>query len=154
MRRIAPLLMATGLALGMAAGSAAFATPRERIAPNELFNGFVNGHRPTAIIRMACFGPVTPGQTGHPMSGQRVSVQRSLDVPGGNTGASGTSIVVTFGPTTSANDGITLTHYGAKAIPTTLTLPCGGQGVAVFRPRPGSNTAHSDRVKVTFVGQP
>ncbi|MDQ6615574.1 MAG: hypothetical protein M3083_12740 [Actinomycetota bacterium] len=157
MKRIAITLFATGVALCLAAGAAGAApgpAPGAAIGPNQLFNGFVNGSRPTATIRMACFGPIRPGQTGHPFSGQDVSVQRSVDVPGGNTGAAGTSIVVTFGPPAAATPAITLTRYGSKAIPTSLRLPCAGQGVAVFRPKPGSSTARSDRVKVTFVGQP
>jgi hypothetical protein len=153
-KHIAVILLVTGMALGLSAGSAAAASP-SMIGPHQLFIGFVNGSRSTPTIQMACFGPLFPGETGHPMSGQHVSVARTVDIPGGNTGALGTSIVVTFGPTAATTAGITLTHYGTKAaIPTSMTLPCGGQGTAVFQPRPGSRSARPDHVAVNFAGQP
>jgi hypothetical protein len=153
MKRIAIIFLASGVALGLMAGSAT-AGATSRIGPHQLFDGFVNGHRPTATIQMACFGPIRPGQTGHPMAGQNVSVQRSVDVPGGYTGTAATSIAVTIGPDATATSGITLRQYGSKAIPTSLTLPCAGQGEAVFRPIPGSPTARSDRITVNFSRQP
>jgi hypothetical protein len=132
----------------MAAGSAAFKGASNRILPNQLFNGFVNGQRPTATVVVDCSGG---GPTGHPVAGQHVSVQRSLDIPGGNTGANGSSIVVTFRSSQPVTPGIVLTHYTAAQIPTSLTLPCSGSGVAVFRPRPTSETARPDFVTVNFV---
>jgi hypothetical protein len=119
-----------------------------------LFAGFVNHSRPTATIQMACFGAIHPGETGNPMPGQTVSVQRTIDVPGGNTGSAASSIVVTIGPAAAANAGIVFTHYGTKAIPTTLVLPCAGQTTAWFRPMPAATNSRPDRVTVNLASQP
>src|SRR4051794_16093551 len=59
------------LALGPAAASAAAQTP---VGPKQRFLGGVNGSATRAVIRMACFGPITPWQLGHPMAGQSLGV--------------------------------------------------------------------------------
>jgi hypothetical protein len=57
-------------AVTAAPASAAIIDPAV-IGPNQYFSGVVNGHTGHATINMACFGPIRPGQTGHPLAGQR-----------------------------------------------------------------------------------
>ena len=49
-----------------------------KVGPNQYFTGVINGRNGNTAtpipIRMACFGPVKPGETGHPMSGQTLAV--------------------------------------------------------------------------------
>src|SRR5450631_1402292 len=50
-----------------------------RVGPNQVFAATVNGQSGVvtpAEIQMACFGPIRPGQTGHPLPGQTVEVFR------------------------------------------------------------------------------
>ena len=118
-----------------------------------------------AAIRMACFGPVRPGQRGHPMAGQTVEVFRPEAIAGhfGNTGSRATSIVAFFGPpppapapATPAASTVTFKTYGVvKKIPISLLLPCGGTGVVSFVPLPKSPpTSRDATVRVSYVGQP
>jgi hypothetical protein len=136
-----------------------------RVGPDQAFRALVNGrsgHEAPVTIRMACFGPSLPGQLGHPMAGQTVKVLlRVHDGPGaGFTGADATGIGVFFGPpppTATPGSGLaSLSRYGvAKAIPTTLLLPCSGSGQVTFVPLPMSPpTSRPAVVPVTFVGQP
>jgi hypothetical protein len=137
--------------------ASAGASPGSVIGPNQLFAGFVNGSHFSATVRMACFGAIRPGQTGHPMGGQTFSVEREVDLPGGFTGTSANRIVAFFAPvpTPVPNSGVILRRYGVLApIPTSLTLPCSGRGVAEFAPEPATGKARPDQVPVTFVGQP
>ena len=64
-----------------------------RVGPNQIFGALVNGESGKAspvIIRMGCGGPETPGRTGHPSSGQTVTVFLAASIAGeGNTGAHG-----------------------------------------------------------------
>ena len=142
--------------------------PQGKVGPHQVFGGLVNGKNGVpapAVIRMACFGPVRPGQTGHPMAGQTVEVFRPEAIVGhfGNTGAHATSIVAFFGPppptsappTPSAST-VTFYRYGVvKPIPTALVLPCGGTGTVSFVPLPQSPpTSRDATVRVSYVGQP
>jgi hypothetical protein len=132
------------------------ASPGPLVGPNQLFAGFVNGNHFSPTVRMACFGPIRPGETGHPLAGQTFSVQLEVDVPGGFTGSSANRIVAFFAPVPSAVvSGVVLRRYGVAApIPTSLTLPCSGRGDAEFAPQPATGHARPDVVPVTFVGQP
>ncbi|WP_322780062.1 hypothetical protein [Frankia sp. Cas4] len=134
-------------------GTAAAADP---ITPKQYFEGFVNSAPANATIQMGCFGPVSPGETGHPLAGQTVAVQRVVDpvVLPGYTGSAGTTIAVGFpGPATTSP--LVFTSYGTPlAIPTSLVLPCSGSATVVFSPRPTSPTARNAIVTVTYVGQP
>lgn len=151
MKRIVVLTVSTLVTLGIGAGTAASATAS--ILPGQLFVGFVNDQRPTASIQMACFGPIRPGQTGHPIAGQTLRVQRSVDVPGGNTGSAGHRIQAIFG-TPAVAVAATFRDYGTLPLPTWLTLPCGGRGNVSFVATSPSRTSRADNVHVTFVGQP
>jgi hypothetical protein len=128
------------------------------IGPNQLFIGEVNDQTPNATIRMACYGPVHIGQTGHPLDGQTV---KALPVTGptpqqaGYTGSAATQLNVSFGNPSSAVAPVVLRFWAVPAkIPTTLLLPCYGTGTVTFAPYPTSSTARSATVRVTFIGQP
>jgi hypothetical protein len=151
MKRILAVLLAAGAVVGFstAAGAAGL-----KIGPNQLFAGSVNGRRAGATIMMACFGPERPGQTGHPLPDQTVSVQPSVDISGGNTGASAHRIVVDFVTPATTQSTITFHRYGTRLIPTSLTLPCSGAGAVAFVPEPSSGTSRADVIRVTFVPQP
>jgi hypothetical protein len=162
----------TAVAITVLLGATASAvTAYDKVGPNQIFGGLVNNHNgisTPAVIQMACFGPVRPGETGHPMAGQTVEVFRPEAIPGdfGNTGASATHIVTFFGPpppepaTTTTTGTVTFWHYlVVKAIPTSLVLPCSGSGNVYFVPMPFSpptstSTASPARVPVSYVGQP
>jgi hypothetical protein len=162
--RAAPKLLVVGSVLGLLLGvgvpaSTAGGVP---IGANQAFVGSVNGRFRNAAINMACFGPISPGQTGHPMADQTLEIYSppppivfGPPVKVGNTGASATSItaVVTAGGTVYAR--LRLWDYFApKAIPTTSWLPCAGLGVVRLVPRPWSKGAKVAAISVSFVGQP
>jgi hypothetical protein len=132
------------------------------IRPGQYFSGYINGHPPgQAIIWTNCFGPIQPGQTGHPLANQTVEVEppaiSSSTADLGYTGTAADSIVATLGtptgpiPTVIAK--FTL-YYVVQDIPTTITVPCSGPGVATFTPVPGSATASPATLSVTFEAQP
>jgi len=131
-----------------AASAAANPVP---IGPNQYFAGLVNGTHNRPVIYMICPGPTFPGQTGHPESGQNVSVTQTTALTAGFTGSLANSIVVTF-PGPVSNTAITLKFYDTPAaIPTSLFLPCSGTGQVRYNPEPTSPTARADVVTVTFV---
>ena len=121
------------------------------IRPHQHFGGLVNGRSANVTVAMACFGPIRPGQTGHPMANQPLEV---IQGPyGGYTGSLGKSVVARFREDPSV--AVQFTHYGVtQLIPTSLELPCGGQGLVVFSPEPSSPTAKAATVTVNYVGQP
>jgi len=118
------------------------------IGSNQQFGGLVNGASANATVRMACFGPIRPGQTGHPMANQPLAV---IQGPyGGYTGSLGNSVVARFREDPSV--GVQFTQYGvAQPIPASLELPCAGQGLVIFSPEPSSSTARPATVTVNYV---
>jgi hypothetical protein len=143
------------------AGPAALASPAiagadTRIGPNQSFFGLVNGHVANATIFMRCFGPIHPGDTGHPSPNQFVEVHPEAGpLPGGFTGSAADHIFAYFVLPTPIPQGVNLKHYGVKVgIPTGFALPCSGQGEMNFAPLPTSPTARSEIISVRFVGQP
>jgi len=130
------------------------------IGPHQYFYGFVNGQTGHATIKMACFGPVFPGQTGHPLAGQSVEVRpaavsSSSAASIGYTGSDGTSIAVSLGAPSTVARALVLRSYGVKAeIPVTETLPCYGSGKVTFTPVSDSWLAREATVLVDYVGQP
>jgi len=133
--------------------AAADSPPIYPILPNQYFNGVVNGQTTGATVYTVCPGPST-GQTGHPASGQNLSVAQATagttaDV--GYTGSVGNSVAAT--PVTSvANNPVVFTVYSqASALPTAWIVPCDGDGLIAFTPLPGSSSAHTDNVKVHYV---
>ncbi len=131
--RAAALLSATAL-LGVATGPTAFAAGA-RIGPNQRFDGSANHRRPVSMINMACFRPVRPGQTGHPLGGLTVSVEPIVDAPGGFTGSRADRIEVFFAtPAATLSPEIIYRRYGSLPIPTPVTLPCSGIWLVSFVP--------------------
>lgn len=149
------LLATSGILIGVAltTAPAASADVIVPIGPNQVFQGLVNGVHDNAQITMICPGPVVPGQTGHPASGQTISVSQvpSTTTPNGYTGSAATSIFASFS-TSSSTAGFRFAAYNApQQIPTSIYLPCSGSAPLTFAPEPTSDTARSDVIEVTFV---
>ena len=145
--------------------AAAVSPPVVKVGPKQYFAGLVNGTTGPAIIRMACFGPVHPGQKGHAMAGQTLQVNylgkvRPPTTAGdvGFTGPAGSEIGVFFGPLPpgAAPTGpvISTVYRVRQAIPTSVLLPCYGSGSVPFIPIPVVGGSHDAVAPVTFVGQP
>jgi hypothetical protein len=153
-----PVLAAALLLATPAAAHAGGVVDPAPIGPNQAFLGQVNGVSTGATIKVGCFGPVFPGQTGHPLDNQTVSaapLTGPTPLHAGFTGSLGTSIGVSFSPaSTTASPVILRTWVVTAKIPTTLVLPCYGSGTVVFQPLPNSPTARAATVAVTYVGQP
>jgi len=143
-----------------------------KIGPNQYFAGVVNGTDGNTIvlipIHMACFGPLTPGETGHPLDGQTLAVH-ALFPPTtattlGKTGQDWTIDVFFGGPppaairaltSRSAATTVSFSRYDKmKALPTSLTLPCGGTGTVWFVPIPVVPPSQAEAVHVLFEPQP
>ena len=142
------------IALGLVVpGTAAADPPTFPILPNQYFSGVVNGKTADATITTICPGPATG--SGHPISGQTLSVSRISDPTDttnlGFTGSAGNSIAAQ--PVSSvANNPVIFTEYFlASALPTGWTVPCTGTGRIAFTPLPGSPTARTANVTVRFV---
>jgi hypothetical protein len=140
---IAVMVVATTTGASVTAAAAA---PRRsgRVGPNQVFVGMVNGStgaQAPAQIRVACPGPVRPGETTHPLQHQtlEVSPPASTAQQVGTTGPDGNEITAYLGiPPTAASGGLaTFTRYGrAKPIPTSVNVPCEGTGFVTFVPFP------------------
>ncbi len=160
---------AAALSLLAIAGPAGARIYGDKVGPNQWFSAEVNGSlglsHPVAI-QMACFGPIKPGETGHPFAGQTVAVSRAVAIltTDGYTGPQGTEIGAFFGPpppTAPPPSGPVYFHrYGSMKIPTSEVLPCGGSGQVTFVPIPflppstGALGPKDDVVPVEYVGQP
>jgi hypothetical protein len=163
MARSSIAALVAGAAASFACGTVAAFANSAALGPKQYFTGTINGStgRPNPVeIRMACFGPVRPGETGHPMSGQTVAVHRVPKTVGGSgyTGTRGTAIGAFFGaPPPSGSGGssyVRFTSYGQKLIPTSLYLPCNGSGTVSFVSLPLDPSARDFTVPVRFIGQP
>jgi hypothetical protein len=122
------------------------------IGPNEYFTGLINNHPPgNAIIEVTC---TVGAKTGHPVAGQPVEVETTLSTATsdlGYTGSAGTSIVASLSSTTSVIVFADFTSFYVKTdIPTDITVPCSGTGTAAFTPSPGSSTAITATLPITF----
>jgi len=148
--RLRQLGLIFGLGVAAASGLAAPAFAGAPIGPNQSFLGEVNEKHSGAVVYVVCPGPVWAGRTGPPAGNQTVEVTPSPSLTGpGFTGSLGNHVVVRFtdDPTTK----MTLSSYDTPApISTSLRLPCGGTGKAVFKPKPISGTARSDVLAVTY----
>jgi hypothetical protein len=111
---------------------------------------------------MACFGPISPGQTGHPAKDQMLEIYSppppivfGKPIKVGNTGAAATSVtaLVIAGGKVLARMKLG-EYFVPKAIPTAVLLPCAGSGAVRFVPRPRADGAKIAALSVTFVGQP
>ena len=162
MRALYCTLAALGLASAIAPTAQAAQAPIP-VGPNYYFTATVNGGPTPAstnvpVIKVVCPGPITPGETGHPIAGQTVEVD-AVFPPYSNltalgfTGSSAHEIDAIFSSPAAAsvNPPIVLKDFFvAYPIPTTLNLPCGGSGVVSFVPIPTSATARGVAVNVLF----
>lgn len=167
--RLSSMILAmTGiLALGPAAAAVAAVQDPVPIGPNEYFSGLVNGSTgvtSAAVIQTNCFGPVQPGQTGHPLAGQSVEVELAQPPvsANGDIGFTGNATSITaflswpFPASTTPTQLVAKfsDYYVKEPIPVTLTVPCGGQGAVTFTPASSSTTGRPATVVVTFLSQP
>jgi len=167
--RIAVVLSIPMVALTAATQTAGAA---QKVGPNQYFTGVINGTDGNTVtpiaIQMACFGPLRPGETGHPMEGQTLAVHQlfppTVTSTLGKTG-NDSSIDVFFGappPATplgasahTAVKTIRFVHYDkSKGLPTSLTLPCSGTGTVWFVPIPVVPPSQAAAVPVEFESQP
>jgi len=150
----AAAVVAVPVAVAAAAGPVS--NPIMKVGPKQNFRGFVNDRISKATIRVICPGPST---TGHPLARQTVRVAQAIDpvlLTDGFTGTAATSIGawLTWPTTTKPAPPAyiaTFTGYGALAIPTSITVPCGGSGQMLFLPALGSPTVKAATVSLTFV---
>lgn len=160
--RVAAVPVAAAVvAMALAGSPSAAAIDPAPIGANAYFTGIVNGAGADAVIKTDCFGPVTPGEKGHPVGGQYVAVNPGLPssagVDVGFTGSLGNSVTVFLGlPTSSGSAASSLVgtvhdYVVHLAIPTTLSVPCGGPIDVGFVPGPTSPTAKTAVVHATLV---
>ena len=140
--------------------------PAQPIDEDQFFRGLVNGGTGAGgpvRVRMECFGPVRPGETGHSFAGQTLEAVRLRhllpDVPDvGSTGSEADAIRVdfdTFLADPAPEESIVLSDYNTPTeIPASLALPCFGTGTVNFVPSPDGHDAKTASVPVEFVGQP
>jgi hypothetical protein len=158
-------VLAGGVPSGAAGEVATGHAGAGRVGPDQYFTGVVNGTNGNTVspipIQMACFGPVHPGQTGHPLKGQTLAVHQLFPpstVPP-SLGATGddSEIGVFFNapPPTAAPTAPVFTRYDkTKHLSTKLTLPCSGTGTVWFTPIPVVPPSESAAVPVEYVSQP
>ncbi|MDQ1428590.1 MAG: hypothetical protein QOK39_2066 [Acidimicrobiaceae bacterium] len=155
MRRVLLFVASATIATAMAVSAAGASVAP--IGRGQIFNGFVNGQLKNATIRMACAGPVRPGQLGHPAGGQTLATARSLDLqPSGYTGNAhmiSADLTLRF-PVPHTVHLTDFAVYGTKNLPTRIEIPCAGDGEAVFTPIAGGPSARSVSVHVNLIGQP
>jgi len=134
------------------------------IGPNQHFVGALGGDSTSpATLQMGCFGPITPGESGHPLANQFAEVlspavssgSAALGFTGTLANAVDISIVYARGTIVVVTPIGEVTAYGQELeVPTSLVLPCSGSGTLVFEPTPTSPTAVPYDLTVNFVGQP
>ena len=165
------LMLALSVPLIFSTVAALPAGATHKVGPNQYFTGVINGtHGNTVVpipIQMACFGPVTPGETGHPLGGQTLAVHQLFPpAPAttlGKTGSDSTIDVFFGAPPPSTLGGlsahaattVSFTRYDkTKGLPKSLTLPCGGTGTVWFVPIPVIPPSQAEAVPVQFESQP
>lgn len=138
-------------------GSAALADPvgdPAPIGPNTPFIALVNGQSANTVIAVVCPFPLTAGETGSPVSGQYVEVEPEVVTPAGPygfTGSAADSVDAVFTPASALSEAVVIKDWFVRVpLPSTLRLPCSGSGVVSFDPMPGSSTARSATVTVTY----
>ena len=153
--RLATLSVTATLALGLSATAGHAVTDPLPIGPGITFSGVVNGAETNAVIQVVCPGPITPGETGHPVSGQYLEVVTApaTNADTGYTGTAADSIdayILTPTGTATGPAVVFNSFYVKEPIPTSIELPCSGTGSTTFVPEPTSPTARSATVTVTF----
>ena len=154
-----------GVAIGAIAlfGSAAIAVGQVQdpvlIGAHQAFVGLVNNSSSNATIEMACFGPSSPGEYGHPLEGQTLEVKQvgpvTSAVPLAFTGTA-RKIEATYAISNTLE--ILLaefsSYYVQMPLSTSLSFPCSGTAVIPFAPVEGGPSARPWKTRVTFVPQP
>jgi hypothetical protein len=153
--RLATLGVTATLALGVSATAGHAVTDPLPIGPDITFAGVVNGVEANGVIQVVCPGPITPGETGHPVSGQHLEVVTApaTSTVSGFTGTKADSIdayILTPAGTATGPAIVFNAFYVEESIPTSLNLPCYGTGSVIFVPEPTSPTARTATVAVTF----
>lgn len=153
--RLATLGVTATLALGVSATAGHAVTDPLPIRPGVTFAGVVNGAETDGVIQVVCPGPITPAETGHPVSGQYLEVVTApaTSAVSGFTGTAADSIdAYILTPTGAAvgPDVVFNSFYVQEPIPTGIELPCSGSGSVAFVPEPTSATARTATVAVTF----
>ena len=153
--RLATLGVTATLALSVSVTAGHAVTDPLPIGPNVIFVGVVNGAEANGVIQVVCPGPLTPGETGHPASGQYLEVVTApaTAAASGFTGTAADSIdAYILTPTGVAAGPVVVfnSFFVEEPIPTTIELPCYGTGSTTFVPEPTSPTARTATVAVTF----
>jgi hypothetical protein len=140
--RKAPVVVGAAMIVAASAGVApawAQGPGAGPVHPHQAFLGLINdsdGAETPVTVNMACFGPVRPGETGHPMAGQTVGVAQPEVIVGtfGNTGAKGTSIEAVFGtPQTTTSSSVAT---GRSSCPPRSCCPARGRARSPSWPCP------------------
>lgn len=157
--RLRTLIALAPLALVALPDTSAAADVSQPIRPNQYFGGVVNGKQADATILMGCVGPIVPGQTGHPLAGQTLTVIPKSTIGSGAdvgyTGSAGTAVSASPTTTSMSTKPVVFTVYNhAQQLSTDWVLPCSGTGSVSFVPQPTSGSARTATVTVTFVSQP
>ena len=136
-----------------------------KVGPKQFFTGVINGQDGNTtipiVIQMACIGPVTPGETGHPLRGQTFAV-RELFPPttAGSLGYTGndSEIGVFFNAPPPAADPIAtpdFTRYDkTRQAPHVARPALQRTGTAYFTPVPVVPPSRSATVPVEFAARP
>jgi hypothetical protein len=148
-------IVALALALtvaGLTSGTSALASTvgPTKVGPHQWFAGQVNGDLQNAVVKVVC-PPL--GTVGRALPGQTVSVTWLPVIASdfGYTGSKGRAIAVNIGPSATAAPTILFTTYNSPAaFPTDVPVPCGGTGIVVFDPVPGSHGAKPGTVTVAY----
>lgn len=122
------LVAAAALCVGVAATNAG-----APIGPHQHFVGLVNGHTGKAVVHTVCPGPASGGEMGKVQAGQTFDVSRAK----AGTGYTGlfSRIFVWFVPQPGGAKPVQVEfarYRSAKAIPSTVRVPCDGKGRVEF----------------------
>ena len=121
-------VMSSGIGIGTGGAGA-----RQPIGPNQHFVGLVNGSNDDPIVYTVCPGPASLDREGPVAGGQTMAVARMRT----GTGYTGpfSQVYAWFAPTKSGSTPrqLKFTTYGRpRDIPTSVRVPCDGDGTAVF----------------------
>lgn len=131
MRALCLFVVSALAVLGVSAGVAVAQRP---IRPDQSFIGLVNGSDANPVVYTVCGGPTYAGRTGPVAGGQTMSVAKAAS-GGGYTGPY-SQIYAWFVPQSSSAGAPTMlkfTTYGtSQSIPTSIQVPCDGNGQVEF----------------------
>lgn len=148
-------IVALGLALtaaGLTSGTGALASSvgPTKVGPHQYFAGQVNGDLQNATVKVVC-PPL--GTVGRALPGQTLAVTWLPVIAAnfGYTGSKAREILANVDPASAASDTVVFTMYNEpQAFPTDIAVPCGGTGLVVFSPLPGSQGAKPGTVTVSY----